>query len=632
VTVVIGTAGHIDHGKTALLRALTGIDADRLPEEQRRGMTIDVGYAHLVLADGSELDFVDVPGHDRLVGNMLVGAGEIDAVMLVVAADDGPRAQTLEHLGLLDALRMRVGMAVVTKVDMVDESRVAETIDTVTALLARTSLAGVPVVAASAVTGEGLEDVLAALLEVRHRVQSQVARTPAGHRLAIDRAFGVRGRGVVVTGTSRGPALPVATVLQLLPDGGSVRVRAIQVHGREVQVAQPGRTALNIVGVDLGDLHRGMVLSDAPRVVATDRLLVALDPPVRLRDRVEATQEARWLPADRTRVRLHLGTDQVPIAVGRGGRDALDLADGRAVAMLRLARPVAAADGDRFVLRRPSPAILLAGGVVLDARPARGASRRRQTAARVAVLSAAVDRGSEAGIAHARLELHGAITGGRPGSIPTLAADVLAQLSAASEDAVSRHHAAHPGHPGMALALLRPQLVQSLRRLVTLDPAAAGTAINGLLEALVEDGRLTREADVVRKPGHLPPARDPALEAAMRRLEASLSTPTPPSLAAAAHATGCPEDGVSLLQREGRIALLGVDLAYATTTYQMLAARALAMASEGPLTPAAYRDATGTSRKYAIAIIEDLDRRGILRRTPAGHLMGPKAPRATSMA
>ena len=169
MTIVVGTAGHIDHGKTTLLRALTGIDADRLPEERRRGMTIDVGYAHLILPDGSELDFVDVPGHDRLVGNMLVGAGEIDAAMLVVAADDGPRAQTLEHLALLSALGLRHGIAVVTKIDAAGEERTASVLDEVAALLAGTSLRDSPVLAVSSTSGEGIDALRVALVALRDR-------------------------------------------------------------------------------------------------------------------------------------------------------------------------------------------------------------------------------------------------------------------------------------------------------------------------------------------------------------------------------------------------------------------------------------------------------------------------------
>ena len=185
-TVVIGTAGHIDHGKTTLLRALTGIDADRLPEERRRGMTIDVGYAHLDLDDGTSLDFVDVPGHDKLVGNMLVGAGEIDAAMVVVAADDGPRAQTLEHLELLDALGIRHGIVVITKVDAVDDDRVEAVRALVRQLIDRTTLGASPILAASGVTGTGLEDLRAALVALRDRAMPGAALRPSA-RLAIDR-------------------------------------------------------------------------------------------------------------------------------------------------------------------------------------------------------------------------------------------------------------------------------------------------------------------------------------------------------------------------------------------------------------------------------------------------------------
>ncbi|HEY8988905.1 MAG TPA: GTP-binding protein, partial [Candidatus Limnocylindrales bacterium] len=212
MSVVVGTAGHIDHGKTTLLRALTGIDADRLPEERRRGMTIDVGYAHLALPDGGVLDFVDVPGHDRLVGNMLVGAGEIDAALLVVAADDGPRAQTIEHLELLDGLAIADGLVVVTKTDAADAERVDEVVSASRELIATTSLAGVPVIGVSATTGAGLDGLRDALVSLSARVLAR--GLPGGpSRLAIDRVFRIKGRGLVVTGTLRGDALSVGASL-----------------------------------------------------------------------------------------------------------------------------------------------------------------------------------------------------------------------------------------------------------------------------------------------------------------------------------------------------------------------------------------------------------------------------------
>src|SRR5688572_13500057 len=268
MTLVVGTAGHIDHGKTTLLRTLTGIDADRLPEERRRGMTIDVGYAHLDLDDGTTIDFVDVPGHDKLVGNMLVGAGEVDAAMLVVAADDGPRAQTLEHLALLDALGITPGIAVVTKVDAVEPARVAAVVEAVADLLAPTSLAGSPVVAASGVTGEGLDAVRAALDDL-HASHRPPARPPT---LAIDRVFSVKGRGAVVTGTLRGGPLARGDTLRLVPGDREVRVREIQVHRAVVDhVKSGGRTALNLAGIGAEELHRGMVLTADPMVTASDR-------------------------------------------------------------------------------------------------------------------------------------------------------------------------------------------------------------------------------------------------------------------------------------------------------------------------------------------------------------------------
>ncbi len=287
MTVVVGTAGHIDHGKTSLLRALTGIDADRLPEERRRGMTIDVGYAHLDLPDGSQLDFVDVPGHDRLVGNMLVGAGEVDAALLVVAADDGPRAQTLEHLELLDALGIGEGIAVVTKIDLVDEARTVEVVEAVRRLLARTTLAGSPVLAVSSSRGDGLDELREALVGLRDRVlgPTGAARDAAPGdpatgdpatgmpvRLAIDRVFSVKGRGVVVTGSLRGGRLARGTSLYARAgrlDRAGARAPGPRRAGRRgdrwrAGGAQPGRDRGHRPGAGRGPHRRPGRPTDRP--------------------------------------------------------------------------------------------------------------------------------------------------------------------------------------------------------------------------------------------------------------------------------------------------------------------------------------------------------------------------------
>ncbi len=540
MTVVVGTAGHIDHGKTTLLRALTGIDADRLPEERRRGMTIDVGYAHLRLADGDVLDFVDVPGHNRLVGNMLVGAGEIDAVLLVVAADDGPRAQTREHVELLDALGLRHAVAAITKVDMVDVDRVTEVRIAFGALLAPTTLAGAPIVAVSGATGEGLAELATSLVGLRDLARRDGAGAPGRSRLAIDRVFGVKGRGTVVTGTLRGGPMARGATLRLEPGGAAVRARELQARGTAIGVGGPGgRLAVNLAGVDRGSVVRGAVLTDEPAVVATDRLLVALRPALDLR----AGGLRRGRLAAGTVVRLHLGTAAVEGVVRRSRRDVDGLPEGEMTALIRLEASIAAAPGDRFVLRRPSPAEPLAGGRVLDPRPPTGAPWRRATAAEVGALARATTAHERAA---ALLALHGALPRARPevamlpeGSATpagrlVLAAPLASDLVAAALAAVG----AGPGD-GTPLAALRVRLGRALRRRASVDPAAAADAAGSLVDAVVAAGRLARTGDLVHAPGRVVDLA-PAVVAAMARLEAALDTPTPPALADAARSTGCP--------------------------------------------------------------------------------------------
>ena len=623
-TVVIGTAGHIDHGKTSLLRALTGIDADRLPEERDRGMTIDVGYAHLAFEDGVELDFVDVPGHDRLIGNMLVGAGEIDAAMLVVAADDGPRPQTIEHLQLLDALRIEDGLAVVTKIDMVAPERVEEVSREVEALLGGTTLASVPVLAVSSLTGEGAAAVRAALRSVRDAVASRLAPDGAAGpaRLSIDRAFAVKGRGAVVTGTLWGGALERGATVRREPGGEELRVREVQVHGSTRDRHDGGRTALNLAGVSADELRRGDVLTSDPRVRATDRLLVDVRRAVTF-DGSPATGLRR--AGERTRagaaMRLHIGTDQVDATVSgvRGNAGAL---------VVTLARPTATYEGARGVLREPASGDVVGGVRVLDTQPPRGASRRRLTAERIGGVRDAMDRGWNA-IDGARIDLHGALVlEDAAGRSLALARDVRSALDQAALDAVATHHREASVSPGLPLPRARAAVLRRLRSLASVerrDLDLVSVTVARVVNHLVSDGRLIRRDDVLRDPAIAGEQSD-ELVAAMARLERALDAPAPPPLDEAAAAAGCPPDGIRALQAAGRIVRLGPDLAWSTAAYHRLAAVALEHARREPLTPAALRDATGTSRKYVLAILEDLDRREILRRTPEGHIPGRRAP------
>ena len=608
MTVVVGTAGHIDHGKTTLLRALTGIDADRLPEEQRRGMTIDVGYAHFALDDGTEIDFVDVPGHDRLIGNMLVGAGEIDAAMLVVAGDDGPRAQTLEHLELLDALGIDVGLAVVTKGDAAGAERAAEVVAAVEGLLARTTLRGSPVVVASGATGEGLDLVRAALAVVRDAVVARDGGSGGGARLAVDRAFSIRGRGTVVTGSLRGGPIDLETRLRLVPGANHVRVRGLQVHGHDVTRAEGGRTAINVAGVEPAAVARGVVLTADRTVVVSDRIQVALRPAATL-----AAAPATPLPKDGARVHVHLGTARVEGTVGRSGRETADLPGGEIAAILRLATPIAVAPGDRLVLRRPSPAGTLAGGRVIDAAPALGVSRRRTTPERLAALALALP-GSDAWAA-ARLELHGSST-----EPSRLAADVEAWLEERLEAAITE---APDGTASRSA--LRTDVARELRHRLTLDAGAAANFVSGAIERLIASARIEAQGDRLGDPSRAQAGRTSEEAAAMDRLERLLDDPAPPPLAESARRAGCPPAAVRALEAEGRIVVIDTDLAYAASAYRALERQVLALASTAPLTPAALRDATGTSRKYVMAILEDLGRRGVLQRTPDGHVPGPRA-------
>ena len=633
MTVVIGTTGHIDHGKTTLLRALTGIDADRLPEERARGMTIDVGYAHLGLGDGTEIDFVDVPGHDKLVGNMLVGAGEIDAALLDIAADDGPRAQTREHLELLDAVGIVDGLVVVTKADVVSRERVAEVVAQARALIAPTTLRGVAILPCSATTGDGLDLVRAAILELRDRVARAAgpaigaeadASSGAPSRLAVDRVFSIRGRGTVVTGTLRGEPIGRGAILRVVPgpDARTVRAREVQVHGRTVERAGPGRVAVNVAGDGIEDLERGVLLTTDAAVVASDRVLVALRPVAGSADQPGSAGRSVGVPSDRARVAVHLGTAHVGAVVGRSGRDDVDLDHGERSAILRLDRPIAVAPGDRFVLRRPSPPETLAGGRILDQEPARGIARRRATGERLRPLAAAA-AGSDAWRT-ARLELHGALAD----PAPSIAPDIAAALDQAVFAAVE-------ARPGVRVAeAIRAGTTELRRRVGSFGAtgeagrATASRIVGGRVDALVAAGRLTRDADRVMPSGLVVDGPPAAMTLAMDRLVAAISTVSPPPLSVAARDAGCPPEGIRLLEQAGRIVRLDDDLAWALPTYRDLAARALALAASGPLTPAAFRDATGTSRKYVMAILEDLDRRAILRRTPAGHIPGPRAPQA----
>jgi selenocysteine-specific elongation factor len=349
---VVGTAGHIDHGKTSLVRALTGIDTDRLAEEKRRGISIDLGFAYLTLPNGRTISFVDVPGHERFVKNMLAGAAGIQAVLLVVAADDSVKPQTREHFDICRLLGIRDGIIVLTKADLAGPERIRLTCEEVRTLCAGSFLDGAPILSVIAQTGQGLTELKAELSRLVQRIQRRDDDGLA--RLPIDRSFALRGFGTVVTGTLWSGTLRIGDAVQLHPSGRQPRIRGLQVHGRAVKTAVAGeRTAVNLSGIESSEIRRGHVLTHSGALEMTKLMDVSVE----------------WLaefgpPRRREHMLLHIGTAEVFAAI-----KILHAEGSQALARLWLSEPLLAIPGDRFVLRRPSPAHTIAGGFVIDPFP-----------------------------------------------------------------------------------------------------------------------------------------------------------------------------------------------------------------------------------------------------------------------
>ncbi|HEX8292141.1 MAG TPA: selenocysteine-specific translation elongation factor, partial [Pyrinomonadaceae bacterium] len=504
-SVIVGTAGHIDHGKTTLVRALTGVDADRLPEEKRRGITIDLGFAELDLGD-VRVGFVDVPGHERFVKNMLAGAHGIDLVALVIAADEGVMPQTREHFDISKLLGVRSGLVVLTKSDAVDEELLELVRLEASELVAGSFLEGAPVVAASGRTGQGLEELKGALrasaLAVPERSADAVARLP------VDRSFTMRGFGAVATGTLVAGEIREGEELELLPTGARARVRGLQVHGSPVREARAGqRTAVNLGGVETAGVERGMVLAPVGRLRPTQiidaRLTVLADAPRPLRTR--------------QRVRVHHGTAEALARVAVL-EESGEVAPGAAgLVQLRLESPVVALPGDRFIVRTYSPQQTFAGGVVLDAHApkhrgreraaARGGLAALETADRAARLAFFVGSAAERGL---RREDAAARTGWRDdvlaaalaeavggGSVVEaegvyVAAEVLRRLQGAAVEETEAHHRREPLSRGLARETLRERVFTH----------AAPEVFRAALKAAEGGGTLVAERELVRAAGH----------------------------------------------------------------------------------------------------------------------------------
>jgi len=609
---VIGTAGHIDHGKTALVKALTGVDTDRWEEEKRRGITIDLGFAPLPLGDAIQASVVDVPGHEGFVRNMLAGATGIDVALLVIAADEGLMPQTEEHLAIVELLGVRRGIPVITKRDLADSEWLALVRSEVSARLSASRVRWDESIATSVVTGEGLPELRDAL----RRVAGDLVERPADDlfRLPIDRVFAVAGAGTVVTGSTWSGSVAVGDAVRLLPLGREARVRSIEIHGETAGRAAPGRrTALALVGVDKSELARGHVAVTGSGWDATRLLDVA----------AELLPTARKPLASRTRVRVHLGTAEV---LARAIQTVAIAPGQRGLARLVLETPLVARGGDRFVLRSFSPVTTIGGGVVLDPfPPARTRLRRRRVAveqgpaARLGVF--AVEAGLM-GLATDTLAVRLGVSPGRvtrviaeAGETVLTSADIVvdrqAVVAAAGRlaEVVRRYHEEHPLDPGMSL--------QALRAAVG-TPAPPSAVTDAVLAFGVKSGEVEVAGSVARRPRWHPAldarATDAGEKLARRLADARWQVPTVAELER--EFPGSPVRALlSHFARTGTAEPIDAErFAAKGALAEFRAALEAALAELGSATPAALRDRLGLTRKYLIPLLEWADRRGVTRR------------------
>lgn len=585
---VIGTAGHVDHGKSTLIEALTGRDPDRWAEEKRRGLTIDLGFAWAEF-DGVEVGFVDVPGHEKFIKNMLSGIEAVQAALLVVAADEGWMPQSEEHLAVLDLLEIDHCVVALTRVDLAD----AETLELaeleVLEKLEGTSLEGSPVVRVSAPRGQGTDELRSALAAMVERTQVADVGRP---RLWVDRAFAVSGAGTVVTGTLVGGSLEVGSDVMVWPGEHSARVRSLQSHEAATERVAPGnRAAASLVGVEVSEAARGAMVGIPGQWLVTDRALVDL-------------RTVRMLSKplkDRGAYHFHIGSGAVPARLRLLEGD--DLA-GSGAALLSLSRSVPLAVGDRFILREVGRRAVVGGGRVLDPAPRGGGSRLR---AGLELLRSAVDASPERK-AETLLQVRGredAITlaahsgGGSAGSASVsghvIDQAAIASLAARAVEVVTAYHQRHPLRTGIPRAELAEQLgleASLLEMVVTAD------------RGLTDEGTAIRAAEFE---GGWGPEQEGEWETARRLLEENgLAVPRASQL-------GLGVETSHALERDGRLLRIDEDLVYLPDQVEQIEA-AVAGLGNG-FTVAEFRDALGITRRHAVPLLEWLDRRGVTRRT-----------------
>jgi selenocysteine-specific elongation factor len=571
---VVGTAGHVDHGKSTLIQAITGRDPDRWAEERRRGLTIDLGFAWTTLPGGVEVSFVDVPGHEKFLKNMLAGIEVIDVALLVVAADEGWKPQSEEHLAALDLLEVTSGMVALTKTDLVDDDLAALAAAEIEEHLIGSTLEGAPVIHVSGLTGDGVPHVLETLATLLPDHDGDVGRP----RLWVDRSFAVPGAGTVVTGTLVGGSLSVDDTVEILPEGRQARIRGIQSHEKDLESVAPGRrVALNLGGVDHNQVVRGDMIGLPGQWGLTRRFAARLE-------------TARHAPAIEPR-----GAFQIHVGSASQRMEIVGMDDGRAV--IRVARPIPLAVGDRYIVRDTGRQMVVGGGRVLDPGPGRTKD--------ALVTTAQIDPGAGPDdIAQWLLGMRGHDTldrlaahsgGGRPADAATvgnLSVDPgnLADLTIAATGLVSVYHSDHPLRPGMPLATLA-------KRLGVETP---------VVELIVDkSGPLVRDGPDVSLASHaisLDEAESHSWEKAVEMLQAGLAVPDESEL-------GLDPELLHLKVRTGELVRIAPGLVYLPD--QVAELRRLIAAAGDEFTVAEFRDVAGLSRKYAVPILEWADKEGL---------------------
>lgn len=631
MNIIVGTAGHIDHGKTTLIKALTGTDTDRLPEEKKRGITIDLGFAELDLGE-HRIGFVDVPGHERFVKNMLAGASGIDLVLLIIAADEGVMPQTREHFDICRLLGVNAGLVVLTKRDVVDEELLELVELEVAELVEGTFLEGSPVIAVSSTKGEGLDQLRKALTEVAGSVGTR--RSDQVTRLPIDRSFVVKGFGTVATGTLASGSLRESDELELMPEKRRVRVRGLQSHGKETATAAAGqRVAVNLAGVDHDEVARGMTLAEAE----------ALEPVQIFDARVEVLKNAPRPLRSRQRVRVHIGTAEALARVRVMNAEGEITPGSNGLVQLRLEAPVTAVMGERFIIRNYSPQITIAGGSVIDPTPTK--HRGRDTSAAGAFLEkleAAADdhhkiirliaeAAGTRGVDAAKLQ---ARTGWQADIIRSVLAETVeegllvdagglwtdaakfAELKTSALGAVNGHHKRDPLSAGMSREALRDKIFGK-------QPAEM---FRGVLASLEREGKISTSGDVVRSATHSQNISGEEAEF-LKRLRAELDTAglEPAKLdEIVARLTGGTRINSAQAQKlvnhavnSGDVVKVSSDFCFSRTALDGLIESLRNRAEHLPnrlIDVPSFKDIAGISRKFAIPLLEYFDRVGVTKR------------------